>query len=138
MADETRDLQLEEVQKEEIVEGDVERTRSRRCFVPRVDIYETGQDIFLAADMPGVDDRSVDITLEKGVLTIAGNVEPVQPDNYSLAYAEYTVGDFQRSFSLTDQIDQEHIEATVKDGVLRLRLPKAPQAKARKIAVKAA
>lgn len=138
MADETRDLQLEEVQKEEIVEGDVERTRSRRCFVPRVDIYETGQDIFLAADMPGVDDRSVDITLEKGVLTITGNVEPVQPDNYSLAYAEYTVGDFQRSFSLTDQIDQEHIEATVKDGVLRLRLPKAPQAKARKIAVKAA
>jgi hypothetical protein len=48
MADETRDLQLEEVQKEEIVEGDVERTRSRRCFVPRVDIYETSQDIFLA------------------------------------------------------------------------------------------
>jgi HSP20 family protein len=55
-----------------------------------------------------------------------------------MAYAEYDVGDFQRSFSLTDQIDQENIEATVKDGVLRLRLPKAPQAKARKIAVKAA
>jgi HSP20 family molecular chaperone IbpA len=137
MADEARDLQVEEAQKEEIVEGDVERTRSRRCFVPRVDIYENNEDIFLAADMPGVDERSVDITLEKSVLTITGNVEPVQPDNYSLAYAEYNIGDFQRSFSLTDQIDQENIEATVKDGVLRLRLPKAPQAKARKIAIKA-
>jgi HSP20 family molecular chaperone IbpA len=62
MAEETRDLQVEEVRKEELVDGDVERTRSRRCFVPRVDIYETSEDIFLAADMPGVNDKSVDIT----------------------------------------------------------------------------
>ena len=55
----------------------------------------------MLGDMPGVDEKSVDITLEKNVLTINGYVEPVQPDNYSLAYAEYEAGDFQRSFTLS-------------------------------------
>jgi HSP20 family protein len=138
MADETRDLQIQETDKQEIVESDAERTRECKCFIPRVDIYETNDDIFLVADMPGVDEKSVDITLEKNTLTINGYIDPEQPDNYSLAYAEYEVGDYQRSFSLSDQIDQDKIEATVKDGVLRLRLPKAGPAKARKIAVKSA
>jgi HSP20 family protein len=138
MADETRDLQIQETDKQEIVESDAERTRECKCFIPRVDIYETNDDIFLVADMPGVDEKSVDITLEKNTLTINGYIDPEQPDNYSLAYAEYNVGDYQRSFSLSDQIDQDKIEATVKDGVLRLRLPKAGPAKARKIAVKSA
>jgi HSP20 family protein len=138
MADETRDLQIQETEKQEIVESDAERTRECKCFIPRVDIYETNDDIFLVADMPGVDEKSVDITLEKNTLTINGYIDPEQPDNYSLAYAEYEVGDYQRSFSLSDQIDQDKIEATVKYGVLRLRLPKAGPAKARKIAVKSA
>jgi len=136
MADETRELQVQETQKQEIIEGGAERTRARACFVPRADIYETDDRIVVVADMPGVDENSVDITLENNILTISGYVEPVEPENYSLAYAEYRVGDYQRSFTLSDQIDQDRIEATVKDGVLRLHLPKAGPA-ARKIAVKA-
>ena len=138
MAEEIRDMQLEEAEKQEIAEGDVERTRARRCYVPRTDIYELGDDVFLAVDMPGVDDKSVDITLERNVLTINGYVDPVFPENYQMAYAEYDVGDYQRSFKLSDDVDRDRIEATVKDGVLRLRLPKADTAKARKIAVTAA
>lgn len=138
MATNATELQAQEAEKQEMVESGAERTRDRRVFIPRVDIYETGDDLMLVADMPGVDESSVDITLEKNVLTINGNVEPAQPENYSLAYAEYAEGDYQRSFTLSDEIDRDNIEAVVSHGVLRLRLPKAGPAKTRKIAVKAA
>jgi HSP20 family molecular chaperone IbpA len=136
MAEETKELQIQDTEKQEVAESGAERTRDRLAFVPRVDIYETDETIVVVADMPGVDENSVDITLEKNVLTINGYVEPVQPENYSLAYAEYRVGDYERSFTLSNEIDQDNIEATLKDGVLTLHLPKVgPTTK--KIAVKA-
>lgn len=129
-------LQAQEAEKQEIVTSGAERTRSRPAFVPRTDIYETNDKIVVVADMPGVDAEGVDITLEKNVLTINGYVEPTKPENYTLAYAEYRVGDYERSFSLSNEIDQGKIEATMKNGVLYLDLPKvAPTTK--KIAVKA-
>jgi HSP20 family molecular chaperone IbpA len=138
MATQEKDLQVQETEKQEVAPVDgSERTRARKAYVPRVDIYETDDDIFAVADLPGVDDKSVEVTLEKNILTINGYVEPEQSDKYSLAYAEYEMGDYERSFKLSNEIDQEKIEATVKDGVLRLRLPKAGPAKARKIGVKA-
>jgi HSP20 family molecular chaperone IbpA len=137
MAD--KEIQIQEAQKQEVAEVDgTERTRAERVFVPQADIYETQDDIFVVADMPGVDEKSVDITLEKNVLTITGFVEMQEPDNYDLAYAEYETGHFERRFTLSNEIDRDKIEATVKNGVLRLRLPKAKEAKVRKIAVKAA
>jgi HSP20 family molecular chaperone IbpA len=133
----TKELQTMEAEKQEVetVDG-AERTRARRAYVPRVDIYETEDAIVLLTDMPGVEESSIDITLEKNVLTINGYVEVDTPDNYSLAYAEYESGDYERSFNLSDEIDREKIEATVKNGVLRLHLPKAGPAKTRKITVK--
>ena len=86
--------------------------------------------------MPGVDEHSVDITLEKNVLTIQGLVEPVYPADYSITYAEYEDGDYQRKFTLTNQVDQDKIEATLREGVLRLKLPKIVPTQ-RKISVKA-
>jgi len=138
MAKENKDLQTLEVEKQEVttVEGG-ERTHARRAYVPRVDIYETDEAIIMLADMPGVDEKAVDITLEKNVLTITGEVESAQPDNYSLAYAEYEVGDYTRSFTLSNEIDRDKIEASVKNGVLRLNLPKAGPTKTRKITIKA-
>jgi HSP20 family molecular chaperone IbpA len=139
MATDAKDLQVQESDKQEVttLEG-TERTRDRKIFVPRTDIYETDDDILLVADMPGVDENSVDVTLEKNVLTIKGYVEWTEPENYELAYAEYDEGDFERSFTLSNQINFEKIEATVKDGVLRLRLPKAGVVKTKRIAVKSA
>jgi HSP20 family molecular chaperone IbpA len=133
----TKELQTLEAEKQEVetVDG-AERTRARRAYVPRVDIYETDEAIVLLTDMPGVDEKSIDITLEKNVLTLNGYVEQETPDNYSLAYGEYQSGDYQRSFTLSDEIDREKIEATVNNGVLRLYLPKAGPAKTRKITVK--
>jgi HSP20 family protein len=136
MSSETRDLQVQEVEKQEVMESGAERTRDQIAFVPRADIYETNDTIVVVADMPGVDEHSLDITLENDVLTINGYVEPAALDNYRLAYAEYRVGDYHRRFTLSNQIDRENIEATVRDGVLRLHLPKAAPT-TRKIAVKA-
>jgi HSP20 family molecular chaperone IbpA len=121
---ETKEIQIQETEKQEIEESGAERTRSRRAFVPRVDIYETNDAIVMTADMPGVGPESVDITLEQGVLTINGYVEEERPEDYTLTYAEYGTGDYVRRFTLSNQIDQDAIEATVKDGVLRLYLPK--------------
>jgi len=136
MSEETT-LQVQDAEKREVAPTGAERTRERLAFVPRADVYETEEAITVVADMPGVDETSVDITLEDSVLTINGYVEPVQPDGMRLAYAEYQIGDYQRAFTLSDRIDRDGIEAVVKDGVLRLRLPKITEARVQKIAIKA-
>lgn len=137
MATESKELQTQEVEKQEITTNGAERTHARKAYVPRADIFETKDAVVVVADMPGVDENSIDITLEKGVLSINGFVEQDQPHNYSLAYAEYEVGDYFRRFTLSDEVDQENIHATVKNGVLRLYLPKAGPVQAKKISVKA-
>lgn len=133
---EKQEIQVQEAEKQEIQESGAERTRSRRAFVPRVDIYETNETIRLIADMPGVQPDALDITLEQGVLTLNAYVEPKQPEGHALAYAEYRTGDYVRSFTLSDQIDQDTIEATLKDGVLHLELPKVKPT-SRKISISA-
>ena len=115
-----------------------ERTKSVKVFIPRVDICETKDAIVLLADMPGVDEKSVDITLEKNVLTLSGKVEPVAHEGYRAVYAEYEAGDYERAFTLSDEIDRDKIVATVKNGVLRLELPKAEKVKPKKISIQAA
>jgi HSP20 family molecular chaperone IbpA len=117
--------------------SETERTRSRRVYIPSVDIYESKDAVMLVADMPGVDEKSVDITLEKSVLTISGAVDPDAFEGFHLAYSEYGTGDYQRSFTVSDEIDRDKIVATVRNGVLRLTLPKAEKVKAKKIAVRA-
>lgn len=126
-----------EAEKQEITTMDeTERTRDRQCFIPRADIYETDDHIILLADIPGADENSTDITLEKNVLTINANVDWNMPEDYGLNYGEYGIGDYQRSFTLSDEIDRENIEATIANGVLRLQLPKAGPAKTKKISVR--
>lgn len=127
-----------EVTKDNAVQPEtVERTRDRRVFVPQADIIANADHYFVVADIPGADEKSVEISLEKNVLTITATVEPNRPEGYSLGYAEYGIGDYQRSFVLSDEIDRSKIEAIVRNGVLYLHLPKAEEAQARKITVKA-
>lgn len=129
--------QAMEIQKQEENPADeMERTRSRRSFVPRADIYETENEIIVLTDIPGANEETVDITLEKNVLSITAYVDAAIPSGFDIAYAEYEEGDYQRSFRLSDEIDRDKIEAVVNEGVLRLRLPKSQGAKTKKIAVK--
>lgn len=115
-----------------------ERTRTQRVFQPATDIYETAEEIVVVADMPGVDERAVDVTLENNELTIAGTATAQWPQGHELVDAEFDAGDhgYERTFVLSDQVDRDRIQATMKDGVLRLRLPKA-KAVTKKITVKA-
>lgn len=108
----------------------------RLTFAPPVDIYETDDAAVLAADVPGCGEGNVDVSLEEGVLTVRGRVEPDRFPDHELTYAEYRVGDYERTFSVSDTVDVGKVEASVKDGVLRLVLPKAPEAKPKRIAIK--
>jgi HSP20 family molecular chaperone IbpA len=112
-----------------------EAAPSRRTFVPRADIRETPDAVVITADMPGVDAKSVDVRVERDLLTIHGTVAPEKPEGYTPAYTEYATGDWHREFVLSDEVKRDAIRAAVKNGVLRLTLPKADPA--RKIEVKA-
>ena len=124
-----------EVQEQEMVPEETERTRECRCFVPRADIYDVDENIYVVLDMPGINENALEITLEKNILNVKGFSQVEEHDNFSLVRAEYEVGDYERSFRISDAIDQSKIEATYNNGVLKLTLPKAEEAKARKISV---
>lgn len=115
----------------------VERTGPHKVYTPDVDIVERKDEIVVTADLPGIDEKTLDITLEKNVLTIYGRVETPAPEKHRLAYSEYGVGDYQRAFTLSDEVDKDKIQATMKNGILRLVLPKSEAARTRKITVSA-
>lgn len=129
--------EIQETKKKEVTDQKEERTRARRVYIPTVDIIEGKNETYLLADMPGVDEASVDITLEKNILEIYGKVDPDIPQDMNLSISEYGIGDYQRSFTLSEEIDRDKIQATVKNGVLKLTLPKAEKAVSKKISVKA-
>jgi len=133
----SKEKSLEVVKPEVVSAGELERTRDAQCFIPRTDIYETEDEIVLVADIPGADAKSVDITLEKNILTIDANVEPNVPEGYDLSRGEFGTGDYQRSFRISSEVDRDKIKASVSNGELYLHLPKAATAKAKKIEVKA-
>lgn len=114
-----------------------ERTRTGRIYMPNVDISEDADSLILYADLPGAGDEDVCITLENDVLTIEAKVVPEKSDAHRLSYAEYGIGDYFRSFTINEPIDPEKIEAKMKDGVLRIVLPKKEEAKPRQIKIQA-
>lgn len=123
-------------QKHETSPNEVERTHTLPTYVPATDIYQKGSTIIVVADMPGVDESSIDIHLEKGILTLRGSMSFNLPEGYRLNYAEFGPGVYERSFSVANDIDTEKIEANVKDGILTVTLPKAESAQPKKITVK--
>lgn len=114
-----------------------EGTRNVPVFTPLADIYETKDNLILLLEMPGVDSDAISVTLEKRVLTVVGHRGAEALPGYSLSHAEYRGGDYERSFTLAETIDSEGIDAVMKDGVLRLTLPKSKPAPTRTISVKA-
>jgi HSP20 family protein len=132
MAD--KDLQLQE--KQELQTG-AESTRNVPVFVPPVDIYETEKELTLLADMPGVVIENVDIDLNDNKLTIRGSSASGEEGGSTLL-REFRCGDYYRQFSLANTIDQGKIEASMKNGVLKVVLPKAEAARPRKIEVRSA
>ena len=134
MADtESRALQAKE--KSEVTSS-AEPTRPGSVFTPAVDIFENADGITLLADMPGVRSKDLNIDLRESVLTLEGDVESSEKADEVDVIREYRTGKYYRQFTLSQVIDQGKIEAELKDGVLRLWLPKVKAATPRKISVK--
>ncbi|MCO6437915.1 MAG: Hsp20/alpha crystallin family protein [Phycisphaerae bacterium] len=125
---------IEKPQQVEVAQ--TERTRSGPTYLPNVDIVENKEELLVRADMPGVTRDSVDINFENGVLTIVGKVLPRQTPGANLLHREYGVGDFYRTFRVSEAIDASKISAEYAQGVLTLHLPKVEAARARKIEIK--
>jgi HSP20 family protein len=111
-----------------------EETRSQERYVaPAVDIYETLEGLVVKADLPGVAKDGLDIRVENNLLTIRGRAGHAAPGE--ALYREYELAHFFRQFELNDKVDQLKISADLKNGVLTLNLPKAEEAKPRRIEV---
>jgi HSP20 family protein len=115
-----------------------ERTRSGCCYRPNVDIVEQADELIVLADVPGATGETIDVKFEDGALAIHAAVAPRYDEQQTYLLREYGIGDYYRSFQISDAIDASKISAEFVDGVLRLHLPKAEAVKPRKIAVSTA
>ena len=129
--------QSSEIQAREKAEVVTEDTRPGLLFKPDVDILEHPDAFMILADLPGASEESVDIQLEKGILTLDARVA-APGEERPLRYAEYREGGYHREFRISDDIDAAGVSAKMRDGVLELRLPKSAESRPRRIEVAAA
>jgi len=113
-------------------------TTERRgpVFQPRIDLWEGPTDWRLVAELPGVRPEDLDIVAKEGTLTIEARVHDRTPPEAKLRRGEYNVGDYRRSFHLGESLAADGAEATLKDGVLTLRLPKHESVLPKKIQIR--
>ena len=130
--DDKREMEAQE--KREVDEYH-EATSEAKRYVPRTDIYEDDEVLVVVMDLPGVRKDDVDITVEKDRLAVTGRIRFDDYEGMEPVYTEYNVGHFERAFVLSNEIDRDEISAEMNDGVLTLRLPKAPTAKPRRIEI---
>ena len=107
-----------------------------QAFTPPIDIHEGPDGLTLEADLPGATENNLFIQLEDNVLSLHARIESPAPEGARLLHEEYHVGDYYRSFILSDEVDRERITAELKNGVLRLTLPKADRARTRRIEIR--
>jgi HSP20 family molecular chaperone IbpA len=108
----------------------------RRTFTPPIDIHEGPDGLTLEADLPGATEENLFIQLEDNVLSLHARIQSPAPGGARLIHEEYHVGDYQRSFILSDEVDRDRITAELRSGVLRLTLPKADRARTRRIEIR--
>lgn len=108
-----------------------------QTFRPRADIYEVDDAWLIMLEMPGVDESGADVAIEKNVLTVTGDVADFDTGGYDHRFGDLAHRRFERSFRLPAEVDTSGVDAQVKSGILRLRLPKAAAALPHKVTVKA-
>jgi len=110
-----------------------ERKEETVFFRPATDVLESPDAVVLRFDMPGVSKDRVDITVDKGTLTVTGHADKEQTGQ--CVYRETRIGDYQRQFTLTEDVDVDRVTADMDAGVLTIHIPKAEKAKPKKIKV---
>jgi HSP20 family molecular chaperone IbpA len=113
-----------------------EHSEQPEAYIPPIDIHEAPDGLKLEADLPGATEQSLQIQLEDNVLSLYAKVDSAAPEGARLIHEEYRLGDYRRSFILSDEVDRERIAAELKNGVLTLFLPKAERARTRRIEIK--
>lgn len=134
----TADSKELQVKQKSEVATPAEQTTPGLVFTPAVDIFETEKELTLLADLPGVKSDDLKIDLRDNRLTLTGDIAPYEGAEEKDILIEYEIGKYYRQFTLTEAIDQNQIEAELKDGVLRLSLPKAEAAIPKRITIKTA
>jgi HSP20 family protein len=124
-----------QVQQKREVEKKQESTVSLRSFLPVSDIFETDHALNVVLEMPGVAKENVEIGIDNDVLKISGRIDIAKYEGLQPVYTEYNIGNYSRSFQLSNKVDQDGIKAELKDGVMTLVLPKSEKAKPRRISV---
>ncbi len=114
-----------------------EHTRNGRFYRPNADILERPDELLVLADLPGAKSDRIDVKFEKGALTLHATVAERQSEDQHYLAHEYGVGDYYRTFQVSEAIDAGRISAEYADGVLTLHLPKAESIKPRKISISA-
>jgi HSP20 family protein len=125
-----------QVQQKRELENKEEAMTPTRVFMPTADIYETNDALTVILEMPGVEKNNVDVRVEDDVLRVTGQLDLSKYKGLAPLYTEYNIGNYARNFRLSNRIDQNKIAAELKDGVLRLTLRKAEEAKPRTIEIK--
>ncbi len=133
----TTETKAMEKQEKKAVEGSARAMERRPVYLPATDVYERQDAIVVVADMPGVSEKDVEINLENEILTLQGTTQPTEQEGFDALYSEFVAGDYERAFAISEDVDRERIKATMKNGVLRVELPKSEKAQPRKIAVQA-
>ena len=105
-----------------------------RTFDPAIDVRTSENEVVFHCDVPGVKQDDLEVTLTNHVLTIKGTRKFESSENEQVMLGR-AYGNFTRSFTLPDTLDEEHLEANLADGVLTVRIPKQPKAKPRKIQI---
>ena len=113
-------------------------TGATRGFTPAVDILETPEAYLLVADVPGATAETIDVNFERGELTLRARVTQRNGSTTRFVRREYAIGDYERTFRLSESIDSTKIEATLSHGVLHLMLPKAESVKTRRVPIRGA
>jgi HSP20 family molecular chaperone IbpA len=105
------------------------------ALVPPADIFEDADGITIQLDMPGVVKDGLTVKADRNGLLVEGDASIAMPEGLEAVYAEIRTGRYRRSFTLTGELDADGIEASIKDGVLAIRVPKRPELKLRRIEV---
>ena len=129
-----RSQALEVQEKKELVSKE-EKTVPARYYVPTTDIFETDDALTVVMEIPGVERQALEVNIENDVLRVDARIDFSKYEELEPLYTEYNVGHFTRSFTLSNNIDQQQISAQLDDGVLSLTLKKAKEAVPRRIAI---
>jgi HSP20 family protein len=125
---------LDTLEKKEL-ETEQEKTVPGKYYVPYTDIFEEEDALVVVMEIPGVSRNDTEINIDKNILSVEAKISNAKYDGLTPVYTEYNIGHYSRSFSLSNEIDQDGITASTEHGVLTLRLPKGKDNQPRRIEV---